>query len=335
MPARWFMSQGLIENIIGQTPLIYLKKLSQKTGNHIWGKAEFLNPGGSIKDRAALGIILDAEKKGQLKPGMIIVEGTAGNTGIGLATLAPQKGYHCHIVMPNNQSEEKYQTLKALGAELTTVDPCPFANPQHFYHTARRIAESDPQKYFWANQFENTANSQFHFDHTGPEIYEQLQGKIDHFCCSTGTGGTIGGITSFLKQKNPHIHTTLLDPMGSGMYDFFRTQQIKSTGSSITEGIGIMRITENFKRAKIDDAMQIDDQKMLSMLYFLAQEEGLLVGTSAALNVYGAYEIAKQIPNQNKHIVTMLCDSALRYQSKVFNDTWLKEKKLWPIQSLF
>lgn len=328
------MSQGLIENVIGQTPLIYLKKLSQKTGNHIWGKAEFLNPGGSIKDRAALGIILAAEKKGQLKPGMIIVEGTAGNTGIGLATLAPQKGYCCHIVMPNNQSEEKYQTLKALGTELTTVAPCPFADQNHFYHTARRIAESDPEKYFWANQFENTANSQFHFDHTGPEIYEQRQGNIDHFCCSTGTGGTIGGITDYLKQKNPQIKTTLLDPLGSGMYDFFHTQQIKSTGSSITEGIGIMRITENFKRAKIDSAMQIDDHKMLAMLYFLAKEEGLLVGTSAALNVYGAYEIAKQSPNQNKHIVTMLCDSALRYQSKVFNEVWLNEKNLLPIQPL-
>lgn len=325
------MTQGLIENIVGMTPLIYLQKLSEKTGNHIWGKAEFLNPGGSIKDRAALGIILDAEKKGLLKKGMTIVEGTAGNTGIGLATLAPQKGYQCHIVMPNNQSEEKYQTLKALGVELTTVAPCPFADQNHFYHTARRIAEGDPQKYFWANQFENPANSQFHFDHTGPEIYQQMSSKIDHFCCSTGTGGTLGGISDYLKKQNPNVKITLLDPMGSGMFEYFQTQQIKSTGSSITEGIGIMRLTENFKRAKIDAALQIDDQKMISMLYYLAKEEGLLIGTSAALNVYGAYEISKQHPHKGLNIVTMLCDSALRYQSKVFNETWLKEKNLTPL----
>lgn len=324
------MTEGLIEKIIGQTPLIYLKKLSQKTGCHIWGKAEFLNPGGSIKDRAALGIILDAERKHQLKAGMTIVEGTAGNTGIGLATIAAQKGYPCHIVMPNNQSEEKYQTLKALGVQLTTVAPCPFSDQNHFYHTARRIAESDPQKYFWANQFENLANYQFHFNHTGPEIFQQLNGNIDFFCCSTGTGGTIGGISSYLKEKQSSVQVVLLDPFGSGMHEYFQHQQIKSTGSSVTEGIGIMRITENFKKAMIDQSMQIDDQKMISMLYFLAKEEGLLVGTSAALNVYGAYQVALANQGSGKNIVTMLCDSALRYQSKVFNEAWLKEKNLDP-----
>ncbi len=320
----------MIHDIVGNTPLLYLSSLSEKTGCSIYAKAEYLNPGGSVKDRTALGIIRDAEKRGLLRQGMTIVEGTAGNTGIGLATMAAQRGYSSLMVLPDNQSVEKYQVLEALNAEVRKVPPCPFSDQNHFYHQARRISESDPQKYFWANQFENTANFQTHYETTGSEIWQQTAGKIDIFCSAVGTGGTLAGVSVFLKEKSPKCETVLVDPFGSGMFDFVSSGQIMSTGSSVTEGIGIMRLTENFKKAKIDRAIQIDDQKMISMLYFLAKNEGLLVGTSAALNVFGAYEMAMNNKNSNKTIVTILCDSALRYQSKVFNSEWLNEKKLTP-----
>lgn len=316
-----------VKDIIGNTPLIKIKSLSEATGCEIFGKAEFLNPGGSVKDRTALGIIRSAEKSGDLKPGYTIVEGTAGNTGIGLATLAPQLGYRCLIVMPDNQAAEKYQVLKALGVELVTVPPCPFSNPNHFYHTAGRLAAEKPDR-FWANQFENTANFKIHYESTGPEIWHQLQGKVDAFVSAVGTGGTLAGVSRFLKEKNKNVEILLVDPLGSGLYSYVKSGEIKSTGSSITEGIGIMRVTANFKEAVVDDAMQVTDQQMISMLYHVSKNDGLLVGTSAALNLYGAYQYALKNKGSGKHIVTVLGDSALRYQSKVFNPTFLTEKGL-------
>ncbi len=323
------MLVGNISSVVGQTPLIKIESLSKLTGCEIYGKAEFLNPGGSVKDRAALGIIEQAEADGLLKPGFRIVEGTAGNTGIGLATIANQKGYPCTIVMPNNQAAEKYQTLQALGVELVTVDPCPFANQNHFYHTARRISE-EKANCFWSNQFENTANYKMHFKTTGPEIWEQTGGQVDAFLAAVGTGGTLAGVSKFLKSQNPKIHIRLVDPFGSGLFSYFKTGQMASTGTSITEGIGIMRLTENFKNAQIDEAVQVTDQQMISMLYHLAKHDGLLVGTSAALNVFAAYEYAKAHQGKKLKVVTILCDSALRYQSKLFNSDFLREKSLDP-----
>jgi cysteine synthase A len=323
------MQVGTIAAVVGRTALIKIKSLSEISGCEIFGKAEFLNPGGSVKDRAALGMIDAAEKQGLLKPGATIIEGSAGNTGIGLATVAAQRGYKCLIVMPNNQATEKYETLHALGADVVTVDPCPFSNQNHFYHTAKRISEERPGS-FWANQFENTANFQAHYETTGPEIWEQTQGEINAFVVSAGTGGTIAGVSNFLKKKNPKIHVRLADPMGSGLYSYLTLGQMVATGSSITEGIGIMRLTANFKLAQVDDAVQVDDQDMISMLYHLAHYEGLLVGTSAALNVFAAFKYALENKNKNLKIVTMLCDSALRYQSKLFNPKFLKEKNLQP-----
>jgi cysteine synthase len=308
--------------------LIKIHSLSRLTGCEIYGKAEFQHIGGSVKDRAAFGMIQAALKSGELKVGSTLVEGTAGNTGIGLAVFAAQMGLKAVIVMPDNQSQEKYQTLKALGVELITVAPCPFANPAHFYHTAKRISEE--RGAFWVNQFENPANFKIHYETTGPEIWEQTQGKIDAFMAAAGTGGTIGGVSRFLKEKNSDIHIRLIDPMGSGLYEYVKNGEIKSSGSSITEGIGIMRLTENFKQALIDSATQVDDQKMINMLYHLARHDGLLVGTSSALNIYGAYEYALEHKNSGKRIVTILCDSASRYASKVFNDDFLREKNLSP-----
>lgn len=323
------MKVGSIDAAVGETPLIKLQTLSRLSGNEIYGKAEFLNPGGSVKDRTALGIILAAEKNGLLKEGSTIVEGTAGNTGIGLATLAAQRGYKCMIVMPNNQASEKYEILRALGVELVLVDPCPFVSDKHFYHTARALA-AGKQNMFWADQFENLANFEIHLATTGPEIWAQTQGKIDVFVSSAGTGGTIAGVSRALKKLNPKVHVQLVDPMGSGLYSYFKTGALASQGSSMTEGIGIMRLTANFKNAQIDSAVQVQDQEMLSMLYHLAQKEGLLVGTSAALNVFAAYKYARAHQGQGLRIVTMLCDSGLRYQSRVFNEKYLNEKGLKP-----
>jgi cysteine synthase A len=274
-------------------------------------------------------VIEDAESSGKLKPGYTIVEGTAGNTGIGIATIAAQKGYKCLIVMPNNQAQEKYDALNALGVELVTVDPCPFANQNHFYHTAKRLA-SERQNCFWADQFENLANFKKHFNTTGPEIWEQTGGHVDAFVCSVGTGGTMAGVSRFLKSKKSDVHIRLVDPMGSGLYQYFTSGEMKSSGSSITEGIGIMRLTANFKEARIDSAVQVDDQSMISMLYHLSKHDGILVGTSAALNVFASYKFAMENQGKKLKIVTILGDSALRYQSKIFNKTFLTEKKLSP-----
>lgn len=318
-----------MRSVVGNTPLIRLKTLSEWTGCEIFGKAEFMNPGGSVKDRAAKGILMEAEAHGRLRPGMRIYEGTAGNTGIGLAVLAAQSGYKCTIVMPDNQALEKYQTLEALGVDLVKMKPVPFADQNHFYHTARRLAEADPNG-FWANQFENTANARIHETTTGPEIWEQTGGQVKVFVASTGTGGTLAGVSRALKERNPQVRTVLVDPHGSGLHQWFQTGEIKSQGSSITEGIGIMRLTENFKLAKIDESRTLSDQDMINMLYFLARTEGLLVGTSAALNVMAAFQIAQERRGSGDVIVTVLCDGALRYASKIFNPAWLAEKGLQP-----
>lgn len=324
------MVKGSVSHLVGKTPLVYIKSLSALTGCQIWAKAEFLNPGGSVKDRTALGIIEQAEKENLLQPGFTIVEGTAGNTGIGIATISAQRGYKSVIVMPNNQSLEKYSTLSALGAEVISVPPCPFANENHFYHTAKRIA-AERSNSFWANQFENKANYEYHLKTTGPEIWQQSENKIDVFVSAVGTGGTIAGVSRYLKSQNPNIKIVLADPFGSGLFSYVKTGKIQSTGSSITEGIGIMRITANFKEAVIDEALQISDQQMISMLYHIAQADGLLIGTSSALNLYAAYMYALRHKNQNKNIVTLICDSANRYQSKVFNESFLNEKGLKPL----
>ena len=319
---------GNVWDLVGNTPLIKIESLSKLTGCNIYGKAEFLNPGGSVKDRAAKGIIADAEKRGLLKPGATIVEGTAGNTGIGFATLAAARGYKTIISIPDNQAAEKYEILEVLGAELVKVPAVPFANPNHFFHTAKKIAEE--RGAFWGNQFENTANGDFHFQTTGPEIWSQTQGKIDYFTCAVGTSGTMSGVSRFLKSKNPGVKTVAADPMGSGIYTHIREGKLVAEGSSVTEGIGIMRITANYTQAKIDDVMRVTDQEMIDMVYHLSQSEGLVLGTSSGINVMAAYRIAQENAGSGKTIVTILCDHGTRYSSRLLNRKWLEEKNLVP-----
>ncbi len=314
------------------TPLLKLDSLSRLTGCEIYGKAEFLHIGGSVKDRAAEAMLDAALASGELSPGGVLVEGTAGNTGIGLAVYAARKQISCVIVMPDNQSAEKYQTLQALGVELIRVPPCPFSNPDHFYHTARRIAQE--RGAFWVNQFENTANYRAHYHTTGPEIWEQTSGNVDAFLCAAGTGGTIGGVSRFLKEKNPAVQIGLIDPAGSGLHSYLTTGELKASGSSITEGIGIMRLTENFRAATIDGSQVVNDQDMISMLFHLARQEGLLVGTSSALNAFGAYAYAAAHQGSGKVIVTILCDSGSRYASKIFDEVFLHGKNLDPMRPL-
>lgn len=311
---------------VGNTPLFRLGSISNATGNEIFGKAEFLNPGGSIKDRAAKGMIRDAEARGLLKKGSTIIEGTAGNTGIGLAILGRERGYGMVVTMPDNLTREKYEYLETLGAEVIRVPVVPFANPAHYYHRAKQLA--DERGYFWANQFENTSNGDFHYETTGPEIWEQLEGRVDLLVAAVGTGGTLSGVSRFLKEKNPKLKVVLVDPAGSGLYAYVKTGKVDGKGSSITEGIGIMRITANFARAVVDDAMQISDQQMLEMLQHLARSDGLLVGTSSALNVRAAYELAKAQQGKGLRIVTFLCDHGSRYASKLANEELLKTQGL-------
>lgn len=311
---------------VGNTPLLRIGTLSQRTGNEILGKAEFMNPGGSIKDRAAKGMIRDAEAKGLLKPGSTIVEGTAGNTGIGLALLGRERGYRVVVSMPDNQAKEKYEFLEAMGADVRKVPVVPFANENHFFHQARKLAEANG--WFWANQFENPANGDYHAETTGPEIWEQCEGKVDVLIASCGTSGTLSGTSRYLKEKNPKLEVILVDPYGSGLYTQVKEGKLEATGGSITEGIGIMRLTENFRRARIDDAVRVSDQEMIEMLYHLAREDALVVGTSAALNVRAAYEYAKARRGQNLRIVTFLNDHGSRYASKVFNPEFLASKGL-------
>jgi cysteine synthase A len=319
--------QGFV-GTVGNTPLIEIMSLSKATGCQILGKAEFLNPGGSVKDRAALFMVLEAERSGKLNLGGTIVEGTAGNTGIGLALVANARGYKCRIVMPNNQSLEKIELLRTLGAEVELVPPVPFSNPENYYHVARRRAE-EIENAFWADQFENLANSEAHYRTTGPEIWQQTGGHLHAIIMSSGTGGTIGGVTAYLKEQDQHIITYLIDPPGSGLYSYVTTGEFHGEGNSITEGIGIMRLTANFHRAKLDGAMQGTDREVIEMAHFLLKREGLFVGSSAALNVVGAVRLAQKL-GSGKTIVTILCDGGGRYQSRMFNPEWLSQKGLTP-----
>ena len=321
---------GFIDSI-GNTPLIKLRKASEITGCTILGKAEFLNPGGSVKDRAAKYIIEDAEAKGLLKPGGTVVEGTAGNTGIGLALVANAKGYRTVIVIPDSQSQEKKDMLRLCGAELKQVPPAPYRDDNNYIKVSGRLADelaaTEPNGAVWANQFDNVANRDGHVVSTGPEIWEQTGGKIDGFTCAVGTGGTLAGVSEYLKQKNPQIVTAVSDPMGASLYEYIKHGELKAEGTSITEGIGQSRITANLVDAKIDDAFQIPDEEALPIAFDLLKQEGLCLGGSSGINVAGAIHMAKQL-GPGKTIVTMLCDSGTRYQSKMFNPEFLKEKGL-------
>jgi cysteine synthase A len=310
------------------TPLLRIGSLSRATGCEILGKAEFLNPGGSIKDRAAKGMIREAESKGLLRPGGTIVEGTAGNTGIGLGMLGRERGYRVVVTMPDNQAREKYELLDAMGVEIRKVPVVPFTDPRHYFHAARALAESEG--WFWANQFENVANGDFHYETTGPEILEQCEGRVDVLVSAVGTGGTISGVSRFLKERLPRLRVVLADPPGSGLYSYVREARLESAGSSITEGIGIMRITENFRRARVDEAVRVSDQQMIEMFHHLAREDALVVGTSAALNVRAAYELAREHQGEGLRIVTFLCDHGSRYASKILDREFLSSKQLVP-----
>jgi cysteine synthase A len=316
---------------IGRTPLIQLRAASEATGCNILGKAEFLNPGGSVKDRAALGMVRDAERQGLLKPGGTIVEGTAGNTGIGLALVGNALGYRCIIVMPNTQSEEKIQTLRAYGAEVKLIPAVPYRNPEHFVHVSRRLAESmneaRPGSAFYANQFDNVANSAFHEETTGPEIWAQTDGRVDGFVCAMGTGGTLAGVGRALKQRNPGVRIALSDPGGSGLYAYYQSGEIRVEGSSITEGIGNSRITENMARGAIDMAFRIEDSEAIPLVFRLLKEEGLCLGGSSGINVCGAIRLAGEL-GPGHTIVTVLCDSGLRYSGRLFNPEFLASKNL-------
>ena len=309
---------------IGNTPLIRLRALSDETGCEILGKAEFMNPGGSVKDRAAKWIVLDAERRGVLEPGGTVVEGTAGNTGIGLAHVCNARGYKCVIVMPDNQAAEKYQIIEALGAQLRKVPAVPYSNPNQYQKVAGRLAEELPGA-VWANQFDNTANRTAHFESTGPEIWRDTDGKIDAFCASTGTGGTLAGVGAYLKSKSAAIRIVLVDPPGSALYNYFKNGELKSEGSSITEGIGTGRITANLQGAPVDDALRIADAQTMHYVYRLLREEGLLLGSTAGINVAAAVEVARQL-GPGHTIVTILCDGGAKYQSRLFNKAWVEEK---------
>ena len=316
---------------VGNTPLIKLRKASELTGCTILGKAEFLNPGGSVKDRAAKYIVVDGEKRGLIEPGGLVVEGTAGNTGIGLALVGNSRGYRTLILMPNTQSQEKQDALRLCGAELRTVPAVPFRDPNNYVHIAERTAKeleaTEQHGVLYANQWDNLANREAHIDGTGPEIWEQTNGQIDGFTCAVGTGGTLSGVGAYLKQKNPDIVIAAADPLGACIYGWIKTGELKSTGGSITEGIGQGRVTGNLAEAVIDDAYQIPDTEMLPIVYDLLQHEGLLMGGSTGINVAGAIRLAKDL-GPGKTIVTVLCDSGQRYQSKLFNPDFLSEKGL-------
>ncbi|MDJ0659402.1 MAG: cysteine synthase A [Crocosphaera sp.] len=311
---------------VGNTPLIRLKSFSEETGCNILGKAEFLNPGGSVKDRAALYIIEDAEKKGLLEPGGTVVEGTAGNTGIGLAHICNAKGYKCLIIIPETQSQEKIDLLRTLGAEVRTVPAVPYKDPNNYVKVSGRVAE-ELDNAIWANQFDNLANRQAHYETTGPEIWQQTEGKVDAWVSATGTGGTYAGGALFFKEKNPNIKCIVADPMGSGLYSYVKTGEIKPEGSSITEGIGNSRITANMEGVPIDDAIQIDDHEALRVIYQLLYQDGLFMGGSVGINVGAAVALAKEM-GPGHTIVTVLCDGGSRYQSRIYSQEWLASKGL-------
>jgi cysteine synthase A len=321
---------GFLETI-GNTPLIRLKRASEETGCTILGKAEFLNPGGSVKDRAALFIVKDAEERGLLCPGGVIVEGTAGNTGIGLALVGNALGYRTVIVMPETQSQEKKDMLRLCGADLRLVAAVPYANPMNYVRysgtLAEEIARQEPKGAIWANQFDNLANRRGHYETTGPEIWAQTDGKVDAFVSAVGTGGTLAGVAIALKERNPRIKTYLADPMGSAIYNYYAKGELKAEGNSISEGIGNGRITKNLEGAPLDGWFQVTDEEMLPLLFRLAQEEGLILGGSTGINIVGAIKAAKAL-GPGHIIVTVLADYGTRYQSKLFNPAFLREKKL-------
>jgi len=322
--------EGFIDTI-GNTPLIKLHKASELTGCTILGKAEFMNPGGSVKDRAALAIVEDAERQGKLRPGGVIVEGTAGNTGIGLALVADARGYRTIIVIPETQSQEKKDMIRLAGAELREVPAVPYKNPENYVKVSGRLADeiaaSEPNGAIWANQFDNVANRDGHYRTTGPEIWNQTDGKVDGFICSVGSGGTLGGVSMALKERNKDIVIGLADAMGSALYNFYAHGELKSEGSSITEGIGQGRITANLEGLEIDVPLQIPDGEALPVLFNLLLEEGLCLGGSSGINIAGAIRLAKHM-GPGHTIVTLLCDSGQRYMSKLFNPVFLREKGL-------
>ncbi len=325
---------GFIETI-GNTPMIRLRKASEQTGCEILGKAEFLNPGGSVKDRAALYIVKDAETSGLLKPGGTIVEGTAGNTGIGLALVGNALGYKSVIVMPETQSQEKKDMLRLCGADLRLVPAVPYANPMNYVRysetLAKEVAAQSLRGAIWANQFDNVANRHAHIETTGPEIWEQTQGKVDAFICSVGTGGTLAGVGMALKEFSRKVRIYLADPMGSAIYSWYARHELKSEGNSITEGIGQGRITRNLEGAPLDGWFQVTDEEMLPVLFDLVTEEGLILGGSSGINIVGAIKVAKEL-GPGHTVVTILADYGTRYQSKLFNPKFLREKKL-PVPS--
>ncbi|MEH2141161.1 cysteine synthase A [Nostoc sp.] len=311
---------------VGNTPLIRLNSFSEETGCEILGKAEFLNPGGSVKDRAALYIIEDAQERGLLKPGGTVVEGTAGNTGIGLAHICNAKGYKCLIIIPDTQSQEKIDALTALGAEVRPIPAVPYKDPNNYVKLSGRVA-AELENAIWANQFDNLANRRAHYETTGPEIWTQTDGKIDAWTAATGTGGTFAGVALYLKEQNPVIKCVVADPLGSGLYSYIKTGEINIEGNSITEGIGNGRVTANMEGAPADDAIQIDDKEALRVVYQLLRKDGLLMGGSTGINVGAAVALAKQL-GPGHTIVTILCDSGSRYQSRIFNPEWLASKGL-------
>ncbi|HEX3952321.1 MAG TPA: cysteine synthase A [Stellaceae bacterium] len=316
---------------VGNTPLIKLRRASEMTGCAILGKAEFLNPGGSVKDRAALFIIKDAEERGVLRPGGVIVEGTAGNTGIGLALVGNARGYRTVIVMPETQSQEKKDMLTLCGVDLRLVPAAPYSNPNNYVRFSGRLADeiaaSEPNGAIWANQFDNLANRRAHYETTGPEIWQQTDGKIDGFTCAIGTGGTLSGTAIALRERNPAVKIYLSDPMGSGIFSWYEHHEFKPQGTSITEGIGNNRETKNLEGFTPDGQYQIPDEEMLPVLFNLVQEEGLVLGGSSGINICGAIRLAREL-GPGHTIVTILADSGTRYQSKLFNPAFLKERQL-------
>ena len=324
------LHQSVLTNI-GNTPLIKLKAASEATGCTILGKAEFLNPGGSVKDRAAKYIVLDAEERGDLEPGGVVVEGTAGNTGIGLALVGNARGYRTVIVIPETQSGEKKNMLRLCGAELREVPAVPYRDPNNYVHVAERLAKelaaSEPEGVLYANQWDNTSNREGHVRSTGPEVWNQTDGTVDGFTCAIGTGGTLAGVGLFLKERNRDVVIAAADPMGAAMYDYFKHGKLASEGSSITEGIGQGRVTRNIDGAPVDDAYRIPDEEMLPIVFDLLDEEGLCLGGSSGINVAGAIRLAKDL-GPGHTVVTVLCDSGTRYQSKLFNPTFLRSKGL-------
>jgi cysteine synthase A len=320
-----------LTDCIGNTPLIRLNRLSDETGCEILGKAEFMNPGGSVKDRAALGIVRDAERRGLLRPGGTIVEGTAGNTGIGLAVVGNSLGYPTVIVMPDNQSQDKVDTLRAYGAEVRLVPAVPFKDPNHFVHQSRRLAEalaaSLPAGAYWANQFDNTANRDFHAATTATEIWRQTGGTVDGFICAVGTGGTLAGTAQGLRALKPGVRIGIADPTGSALYNWFTHGELRAEGGSISEGIGTSRITANMEGVAVDLPFQIPDSESIPLVYRLIREEGLLLGGSSGVNVAGAVRMARAL-GPGHVIVTILCDSGLRYRQRLFNREFLASKGL-------